>query len=107
MPNIDSSPVISNRNDKRIKRIRALQERRERERMGLYYVEGMRFVAQAARYNALIETLVYCPPLLTHPLAQSLVRKHRQAGTSLLAVTSEVLYSMALAEDPQGIGAVV
>jgi TrmH family RNA methyltransferase len=107
MPHTNNIEVISSRNDRRIKRIRALQERRERERSGLYYIEGIRFVAQAAHYNTPVETLVYSPPLLTHPFARRLMHRHEQAGTQMIAVTPEVFYSLALAEDPQGIGAVV
>jgi TrmH family RNA methyltransferase len=98
---------IDSRNHLAIKRIRRLQLRDERERTGLYYVEGVRFVAQAVQHMVPIETLVVCRPLLVHPFAQKLVRRQRQAGTPILDVTPAVLHSIALVDDPQGIGAVV
>jgi TrmH family RNA methyltransferase len=98
---------VTSRNNIFIKRIRALHLREERERTGLYYVEGMRFVAQAARHNAHIETLVVCPSLLTHPFALKLATSLARSGVPTLEVTPEVLHSIALVDDPQGIGAVL
>jgi TrmH family RNA methyltransferase len=98
---------VTSRNNIYIKRIRALHLREERKRTGLYYVEGMRFVAQAARHNARIETLVVCPTLLTHPFALKLATSLTSSGVPTLEVTPEVLHSIALVDDPQGIGAVL
>jgi TrmH family RNA methyltransferase len=99
--------LIESRNNGLAKRIRALHQRAERDHTGLYYVEGVRFVARAVQCHAWIETLVVCPPLLIHPFAQKLVRRLQRAGTPMLLVSPEVLYSLALVDDPQGIGAVV
>jgi RNA methyltransferase, TrmH family len=99
--------VIDSRNHHAIKRIRRLHVRAERDRTGLSYVEGMRFIAQAVQHRVPIEVLVTCRPLLTHPFARHLVRQLRQTGTPILEVTPDVLSSVALVDDPQGIGAVV
>jgi TrmH family RNA methyltransferase len=98
---------ITSRNNIFIKRIRALHLREERERTGLYYVEGMRFVSQAARHNAHIETLVICPSLLSHPFANNLAQRIAASGVPTLEVSPEVLHSIALVNDPQGMGAVL
>jgi RNA methyltransferase, TrmH family len=99
--------IIDSRNHPSIKRIRRLHMRSERERTDLYYIEGMRFVARAVQYHVKIETLVVCSSLLDHPFARKLVREQRRAGVPVLDVTSDVLQSITLVEDPQGIGAVV
>ncbi|HEY7419118.1 MAG TPA: hypothetical protein VH593_28305, partial [Ktedonobacteraceae bacterium] len=52
--------------DPHIRRIQHLHTREERDRTGLLYVEGMRFVAQALQHQARIEHLVVCRELLTH-----------------------------------------
>lgn len=103
----ETSKLISSRNDHRIRRIRKLRRREERERTRLYYIEGVRFIAQATRYNAEVEALVVCRSLLANPLGQKLLHHHRQKGTAILEVTAEVLQSLAYVDDPQGIGAVV
>lgn len=99
--------LIDSRNDLAIKRIRRLHLRDERTRTGRYYIEGVRFVTQALQHHVHIETLVVCPPLVIHPFARQLVRRQRRAGLPILEVTPEVLHSIALVDDPQGIGAVV
>jgi TrmH family RNA methyltransferase len=100
-------PLISHRHHPSIKRIRALQTRAARERTGTFFIDGMRFVAQAVKHHAPIETLLVAPELLTHPFGQKLARQQERAGTSCLAVTADVYYSLSQAEEPQGIGAVV
>lgn len=99
--------TISNRNHVSIKLIRALREREERDRRGLFYGEGIRFLIEAVKHHANIEMLVVCPPLVVNAGARMLVAKLRRAGTSIIEVTPEVLHSLAQIEDPQGVGAVV
>jgi len=104
--NNDASRITS-RNNLLIKRIRVLHDRKERERTGLYYLEGIRLVMQAVLHNARIETLVTCPTLLTNPFARRMAAGMARSGVPTLEVTPEVLHSLALVDDPQGIGAVV
>ena len=99
--------LVSNRHSPVIKRIRSLQTRAAREQTGTYFIDGMRFVAQAVRHGVPIQTLVVAPGVLVHPFGQKLARQLQRAGTPGLAVTPEVYYSLSQAEEPQGIGAVV
>jgi TrmH family RNA methyltransferase len=101
------SKVISDRDDKQIRQVRALQTRGGRERTGQYYIEGVRFVAQATTFNAEIETVAVCHPLLKNPLGRKLFESHKQKGTTIIEVTAEVFRHISSAVDPQGIGAVV
>src|SRR5436190_9613706 len=98
---------VTSRNNIFIKRIRSLHLREERERTSLYYAEGVRFVAQAVRHNAHIEMLVICPSLLTNPFAHKLADRLMRSSVPTIEVTPEVLHSIALVDDPQGIGAVL
>ena len=99
--------VIASRNHPSIKHIRNLQNRQSRDESGLYFVEGLRFVAQASAQNIALKTLVYAPELLHGAFAKRLIATQRRRGARCLAVTPEVLHSLALNDDPQGIGAVV
>ena len=45
--------IVDSRNDLAIKRIRRLHVRAERERSGLFYVEGLRFIATTIRHHIL------------------------------------------------------
>jgi TrmH family RNA methyltransferase len=101
------SQIISSRNHVTIKRIRALRDREERDRTGLFYGEGVRFLIEAVKHNAQIEMLVICPPLVLNVATRMLISKLRRAGTPIIEVTPEVLHSIAQIDDPQGVGGVV
>jgi TrmH family RNA methyltransferase len=107
LPFLHYRQTIDSRSHPAIKRIRLLHNRAARDQSGLLYVEGLRFVARAIAHRVPLEALVVCQPLLVHPLGRRLVRQQRRAGLPVLEVTPEVLASIALVDDPQGIGAVI
>lgn len=90
-----------------VKAIRKLRERKERQASGLYYVEGLRIVAEAVQQGAKIETLVTAPELLTSEFGQRLVDEQSAAGTTVLEVSANVFRDLSLKEGPVGIAAVV
>jgi RNA methyltransferase, TrmH family len=98
---------ITSRNHAAIKRIRGLQTRQERDRSRLVFVEGVRFIAEAVQLRAPIERVLVAPQLLSSPFGKKLVRQILRKGTPCLQVTPEVFHSIASADDPQGVGAVV
>ena len=97
---------ISSVHNPRIRQIRALRSRKEREASGLCYIDGVQLVAAAHDHGAEIELLVAAPDLLRSPLARELARRLR-AGIPCLEVTAELFQALAGREDVQGIGAVV
>jgi RNA methyltransferase, TrmH family len=99
--------VISSRNNPTVKQIRSLRERKEREHAGLFFVEGIRLVVEAAQLGAQIQTLVVAPELLKSDMARQTVEAQRSQGTAVLDVTADVFDSLSQKEGPQGIGAVV
>jgi TrmH family RNA methyltransferase len=99
--------IISSRSNPMIKEIRSLRERKQRERSGLFFVEGIRIVAEAAQVGAAIERLIVAPTLLTSRFAQEIVAAQREAGVPCLEVTAEVFASLSVKDSPQGLGAVV
>lgn len=103
---IKRSTLLTERFDPQITRIQRLEKREERERTGLFYIEGMRFVIQALQQQTPIEQLVVCRELLTHPLARKLVQRQKKQGTPLLEVSRAVMESLTQVQDSQGLGAV-
>ncbi len=99
--------LISSTSNPSIKHIRSLRQRKERERSGLFCIEGTRLVAEAIQTGAAIETLIVAPALLTSPFAQELIRSQEQQGTHCIEVTPAVFESISAREGPQGIAAVV
>ncbi len=99
--------MISSPANPNIKRIRALRQRKERARSGMFFVEGIRIVGEAVQAGAVLETLLVAPELLSSPFAYELVAAQRQAGVACLEVTPQVFQSLSSRDGPQGIGAVV
>jgi TrmH family RNA methyltransferase len=99
--------IISSLANPRIKHIRGLHHRQEREQTGLFFIEGIRLVTEAVQLEAGIETLVVAPELLKSQFAQEVVRAQQERGTPYIEVTADVFTSLSVKEGPQGIGAVV
>ena len=95
------------RHSPHIRRLRLLQHREERDKTGLYLIDGIRFLSQAVKQDARIETVFVAPELLKNIAAQRLVRKLQRDGVPILRVTPEVYHSVSQADEPQGIGAIV
>src|SRR5579859_6676359 len=74
-----------------IERIQRLVTREERERTGLFYIEGMRFIMQALQHQAHFEQFVVCRELLIHPFAQKLVAGQKKQGTPILEVSRAIM----------------
>ncbi len=98
--------LISSQANARVKQIRSLRHRQERERTGLFFIEGIRIVAEAVQMRAEIETLIVAPELLKSEFARGIVQQQREQGTPVLEVTAEVFKSLSVKEGPQGLGAV-
>lgn len=101
------SGLITSRNHTLLRPIRSLHRRDERDRAGLFFAEGIRFVAQAMEARSRIQTLLIAPELLTHPVGKKLAHRLERSGIRTLRVSAEVFHSVALTDNPQGIGIVV
>jgi len=99
--------IITSQHNPRIKQIRALRQRKERDQTGLAFIEGIRIVAEATALPDTIETLVVAPELLSSSFAQELAQAQQSQGIPCLEVTAEIFGSLSVKEGPQGIGAVI
>ncbi|GAP10633.1 rRNA methylase [Bellilinea caldifistulae] len=99
--------MITSPSNPTIKQIRKLRERKERQRSGLFFVEGLRIVGEALASNWSIEYLIYCPSLLNSLFGLQLVEKFQANGGNILSVSEEVFVSISSKDGPQGIAAVI
>ncbi|MDP9378947.1 MAG: RNA methyltransferase [Chloroflexota bacterium] len=99
--------IITSVNNTTVKQIRQLRTRKERERTGTFYVEGIRIVAQAALSGAEIEACVISPGLLASEYAWEIVRDLRAKNVPVLELSPEAFGSISFKENLQGMGAVV
>jgi TrmH family RNA methyltransferase len=96
--------ITSSANPK-VKAIRALRQRKYRERGMHFWVEGIHIVLEALATGAPVELLVHAPELLTSDHARALVAQ--VPPNQRLALSSRVFKSLSSREGPQGLGAVV
>ena len=99
--------IISSQHNQHIKQIRSLRHRHERERSGLFFIEGIRIVTEAVQSGAEIEKLVVAPELLKSEFGREIIQEQRDQGTPCTEVTADVFSSISTKDGPQGIGAVV
>lgn len=91
-----------------VKQIRQLRSRTERERTGLFYIEGARIVMQAIQAGAKLERGVIAPDLLHDtPHAAQTVAALRTTGVPITELSPSQFEAISFKENLQGIGAVV
>lgn len=101
-----AAPIASTANP-RVKLIRSLRLRRDRERTGLAWVEGIRPTVEALQLDVPLEAVVVAHELLTSDFARDAVAAARAAGVEVIAVTAAVFHALSDRDGPQGLGAIV
>lgn len=99
--------VITSTANQRIKRMRALRLRKERDETGLAFVEGIRSVVEAVQVEAPIDVIVVCEALLKGRTAWDAVNTARSRDIEVMAVDETVFRSLSRRDGPQGVAAVV
>jgi RNA methyltransferase, TrmH family len=83
------------------------RERSTRDRLGLFYVEGVRNFIRAIDLQFEIDTIIYSEKLLTAPVARKLVRRSRRQGVGTISVTPEQFRQISYSERASGVAAIV
>ncbi len=99
--------MITSRTNPKIKQVRALRQRKERDATGLFVVEGIAHVAAALEAGAQVEYVCYAPDLLTSAFARELVEQATRRGCLCYEVSPEVLAAISEKDNPVGLIAVV
>lgn len=99
--------LITSRNNPKMKQIRALLKRSEREQTGLALIEGLRLVSEALRDPQRVRHIIVAPELLRSQYGQDLLRDQQQKGLSCLYVSAEIFQHFSRKDNPQGIAAVI
>ncbi|MEI7924937.1 MAG: RNA methyltransferase [Chloroflexota bacterium] len=99
--------MITSTGNARVKLVRALRTRRERDHTGLAWVEGIRPTVEALQLSAPVDTLVVAPDLLSSDFARDAVEGARLDGMEIMEVSGAVFRSLSDRDGPQGLGAIV
>lgn len=109
---------ITSATNPRIKAIKKLEQKRERDREGLFVIEGFHLVEEAIAHNAEIETILYSTSAdraqLSHieNTLESSVKREDAGNQALnmldmILVTDSILTTLSKTPAPQGIIAVI
>ncbi len=98
--------LITSTANPRVKQVRALAQRKQREATGLCVAEGIFHTGEALASGDVVY-LLYAPDLLVSPFGRDLVDGAQAGGTSVYPVSAEVMQAIAGKENPQGLLAVV
>jgi TrmH family RNA methyltransferase len=98
--------IVSSRSNDRIKAIRALREKKERDASGTFFAEGRRLLSAALQTGAVFEQVVLAPDRLDDAEAD-LATDLDDLGVPILEVTPELFDLLSFREEAQSIGAVV
>jgi TrmH family RNA methyltransferase len=100
-------PSLTSPSNPKIKQVRALRQRKQRDATGLFVVEGIHHVGEAMAAGVSMEYICYAPELLESAFARELIEQQSARGVACLAVSVETFASIAEKENPQGVLAVV
>jgi RNA methyltransferase, TrmH family len=98
--------IISSRSNERIKAVRALREKKERDATDTFFAEGWRVLQAALQTGAVFEEVVLAPDRLDEAEAE-LATDLDDLGVPILEVTPDLFDVLAFREEAQSIGAVV
>jgi TrmH family RNA methyltransferase len=99
--------LITSTTNPLIKRLRALEQRKNREKQGEFFVEGIRPVWQAAESKAELRVLIVAPEILKSEAAQEMVERQARDGVQVAQVSRRIFETIASRENPSGLGAIV
>ena len=109
---------ITSATNPRIKAIKKLEQKRERDREGLFVIEGFHLVEEAIKHHAEIETILYSASADVALLAKietDLMKNQghqqnldsRNTGIDFILITDSILKTLANTPAPQGIIAIL
>jgi TrmH family RNA methyltransferase len=88
-------------------RVLRFQRRENRDRSGVFLIEGTRLLATACDHGFKFETLIVCRKLLKQPIGQILARRLRQRGVPTLRVSVAEFERLTICAEPSGVAAIV
>ena len=98
--------MITSLSNQKIKSIRKLKHRKERENRGVFYLEGLRIVGEAFQQNAQIDELIISYDLLKSEFGLGIIQQANSLNIPVIEVSKSVFEKLADKDNPQGIAAV-
>lgn len=101
------SELITSLSNPIVKQARSLRQKKGRAETGLFLVEGIHHVGEAAEAGWNIQTALYAPDLLTSEFARDLIARLEAKNIRTQPVSAQVMESLADKDNPTGLLALV
>lgn len=98
--------LLSSLQNSRVKQVVHLRDRADRDRSGLFIIEGYREILRANLAQQSIETVYICPELFLGTNERELIRCLRQSGAQIVEATDKVFRKISYRDRPDGLLAV-
>lgn len=98
--------VITSKQNERVKQLVALRDRRDRDRAGVFLVEGYREVRRALQKDIKISELYFCPDWFLGENEQALIDQAQKAGAELFELSKDVFAKASYRDRPDGLLAI-
>lgn len=99
--------LVSDSRDSRYLTLRSLQTPQGRSRTGCYVIEGIRHLSRAVEARSAIQSIFIDPSVLSNHYGRKLARKLRNQGVPGVRLSHSLYRTLTMANEPQGIGAVI
>jgi TrmH family RNA methyltransferase len=99
--------LITSLSNPLVRQARSLRQKKGRAETGLFLVEGIHHVGEAAEAGWDIQSVLYAPDLLTSDFARGLIARLEQNRVRTQPVSAQVMDSLAEKDNPAGILALV
>ena len=99
--------LISSHSNPLVKLARSLRQPKGRRETGLFLVEGIHHVGEAAEAGWNLETVLYAPDLLTSDFGLRLVDELTRRGVRVAALTRDLFAYLTDKDNPQGLLALI
>lgn len=99
--------IITSQHNKFIKLAASLKLKKYRDELGLFIVEGVRLVEEAAHSNWLVETCIYTSEALEQERVQKIITDLKSKNCRMIQVPIIIYDKITDTKEPQGIMAIV
>lgn len=96
-------PELTSLQNPKVKQAVRLRDRRDRDKSGLFLIEGYRELLRAVDASRKIETLFICPDLFLGSNEYSLIDKIKKSGAQVFTCTQSVFQKLSYRDRPDGL----
>lgn len=90
----------------KVKQVVKLEKRREREKSGLFLIEGYREILRAVQADVLLQALYICPKLFLGTNEGELIEEAKIRGVEVITCTPQVFAKLSYRDRPDGLIAI-